>query len=90
MIILQVFNELEKNEKFEAIVELLNTIPWHNERKTIICQDLVPHIRWICAEVAIKTCIKRNFQSGCYLWLQEMANWTSSEHGTVVSYGGYR
>lgn len=79
------FDALEEHENFQAIIDLLKHIPWHTGFRAssdlVKEKDLMPHFQWICAEVAIRTCIKQDFQSGCYLWLQEIANWPQSAHG---------
>lgn len=76
--------ELERNGHSQVTVDMLNAIPWHTGSRSAldvtIVQDLMPHIKWICAEVAIRLCIQRKFLSGCYLWLEELSQWTPSRN----------
>ncbi|XP_046437036.1 uncharacterized protein LOC124188446 [Daphnia pulex] len=82
--VLKVFMELERNGHSQVTVDMLNAIPWHTGSRSAldvtIVQDLMPHIKWICAEVAIRLCIQRKFLSGCYLWLEELSQWTPSRN----------
>jgi hypothetical protein len=76
--------ELERNGHSQVTVDMLNAIPWHTGSRSAldvtIVQDLMPHIKWICAEVAVRLCIQRKFLSGCYLWLEELSQWTPSRN----------
>uniref|UniRef100_A0A0P5ANJ5 Uncharacterized protein n=1 Tax=Daphnia magna TaxID=35525 RepID=A0A0P5ANJ5_9CRUS len=87
--VFKVFNELERNGHSQATVDLLNAIPWHTSSRStldvMIAQNLLPHIKWICAEIALRFCIQNHFQSGCYQWLEELTHWNPSEHVDLES-----
>lgn len=63
---------LEKKEQHTVIMQLLNRIPWREESN---------RFKWICAEIAARTCIQYRYLKGCYQWLTEIASWQSPEPG---------
>ena len=82
--------ELERKGHSQVTVDILNAIPWHTGSKSAlhvtIVQDLMPHIKWVCAEVAVRLCIQRKFLSGCYLWLEEISQWIQCNNGNIYCY----
>ncbi|KAI9555626.1 hypothetical protein GHT06_018141 [Daphnia sinensis] len=87
--VFKVFNELNRNGHSQATVDLLNAIPWHTSSRSTLdvmaAQNLLPQIKWICAEIAIRSCIQNQFQSGCYQWLEELTHWNPSEYVNLES-----
>lgn len=82
------FDALEQNNHFDAIVKVLNKIPWYTGNISTVKETKLQHedefglnIQWICAEIAMRTCIKNNFSSGCYLWLEEITHWSKCRDG---------
>lgn len=77
----QVFNELQRNDCDPLLSDLLNSIPWKTdaEWKKRTTVPFPARIRWICAEVAIRSCLRQQYPEGCYQWLEEIACWDSSK-----------